>query len=114
MIAAAQQGGSAGVIALLMFAIFGMLLALPQLSKWYIARDLYDAKVREADNARAEFGELLPAIEKIADLSERQWQAQQVMFKKLDDQETKLDALAQDVKLISYEVNHRRLNSGDR
>lgn len=95
--------------------IIGLLGAIITTLLWYIdkrtvPRLAYDQQSSDLQQVRADMSKLVgPALDRLATLQEKQLAAQEEMWRRLESHSEALSTLSQDIKLISHELNMRRI-----
>ncbi len=95
-----------------------MLIAIVAMA-WFIEKRtvpmiFFQNKLEQIDQMHADIEKVEVALGKVYEVQERQIVMHEQMFRRLDEHTTALNNLSQDIKLISYEVNGRRIDSGGR
>ncbi|MBI5877637.1 MAG: hypothetical protein HZB53_08310 [Chloroflexi bacterium] len=98
-----------GVVGLLVLAVVALVFWI---EKRTVPRMAYETKAEEVEQIRTEMNQIFgPGLEKLTALEQRQVLMHEELFKKMDAHSVALASLVQDVRLISYEINHRRIDS---
>ncbi len=92
-----------------------LVIVLAAMAYWIEKRTVpmmsFQNKLEQLDQMHADLERVDVTLNKLYVLEERQIGMQEELFKRLDNHTAALANLSQDVKLISYEVNWRRLDS---
>lgn len=93
-----------------------MLIAIVAMA-WFIEKRtvpmmFFQNKLEQIDQMHTDIEKVEAALGKVYEVQERQIVMHEQMFRRLDEHTTALNNLSQDIKLISYEVNGRRIESG--